>query len=303
MTATGGDRLAQLGYDNARRVLLVAGLVILLVVAAAMYVRNVDSIEVVAALLFVPILLAMLFRGVVGGLVAALAASVVYALLRVPAVDAVGVGEFTGLIASRSAAYLLFGVFGGWSAQTLEASLDKLDLYNEIDDATGLYNARHFLVQTDLEAARAARYQTLFSVVELSFPVVALAPLRPRRRGTLLRDLGRALQAGIRTTDHVVHGRHGDLHVLAAILPETAREGAEVFRLRFEDQVRGFLAARGALLAGPELHTSALCCPGDEDALTLARARYVEINCLEHANHDETATVGVTRAPRSATVE
>jgi GGDEF domain-containing protein len=285
MTAPVGDRLAQLGYDQARRMLLLAGLVVLGVVVLIMYVRRVDTVEVVATLLFVPIFLALMYRGVLGGLVAGIAASIVYALLRGPAIDAVGADEFAGLIASRSAAYILFGVFGGWSNQTLEASLDKLDLYDEIDDATGLNNARHFLVQTDLEVARARRYQTLFSVVELSFPLAALASLKARRRRTLLRDLGRQVRDAIRATDHVVHGRDGERHVFAAILPETAAEGAEVFRHRFEDRLREFLAGRGAVLTGPELRSTAMSYPGDEPGLDAARARFAEIDRLEHANH------------------
>src|SRR3546814_5145723 len=83
----------------------------------------------------------------------------VYAALRSPAIDAVGASEFTGLLASRSAAYLIFGAVGGWATQVLEGSLTKLELYDEVDDETGLYNARHLLQQTDLEMERAKRYE------------------------------------------------------------------------------------------------------------------------------------------------
>ena len=64
----------------------------------------------------------------------------------------------------------------------LEGSLEKLELYDEIDDETGLYNARHLLLQTDLETSRARRYQTLFSVVALDFPAAPLNALRSRQR-------------------------------------------------------------------------------------------------------------------------
>src|SRR3546814_18993096 len=94
-------------------------------------------------------------------------------------------------------------VISDWSSDVcssdLEGSLEKLELYDEIDDETGLYNARNLIQQTDLEMARARRYQTLFSVVLLDVPVAALASLRPRQRRALL-QIGRAA-----SRDRVVH--------------------------------------------------------------------------------------------------
>ncbi len=189
---------------------MVTGLAVLTVVVLVMYARRVDGIEVVATILFVPIFLAFVFRGVLGGVIAAAAAVGVYAAMRDPAIDAVGVGEFTGLIASRAAAYLIFGAVGGWSTQVLEGSLTKLELYDEIDDETGLFNARHLLNQTDLETARARRYQTLFSVVTIDLPAAPFAALKGRERRAVLRDLGRLVREGVRNVDHVVHARDGE---------------------------------------------------------------------------------------------
>jgi GGDEF domain-containing protein len=279
---TFSDRLSQLGYAKARRLLVLTGLVVLAVVAATMYIRSVDGVEVAATLLFVPIFLAFVFRGVVGGVVAAVGAIGVYAALRYPAIDAVGVGEFTGLLTSRAAAYLIFGAIGGWATQVLEGSLEKLELYDEIDDETGLYNARHLIQQTDLEMARARRYQTLFSLVVLDVPLTALAPLRPRQRRTLLRDLGRQLREGVRTVDHVVHARDSEAHRLVAILPETALEGAEIFRGRFDESVRGFLRDRGAALADSDAAALAMTFPGDDAALEELRTQFQRLDAAQH---------------------
>jgi hypothetical protein len=287
------DRLAQMGYDAARRLLLLAGCLVLLVVATVMYARRVDSVEVVATLLFIPIFLALMYKGVLGGLVAAVAASIAYALLRADAIDAVGFDEFAGLIASRSASYLIFGLFGGWCNQTLESSLDKLELYDEIDDDTGLGNARFFLKQTDLEIARARRYQTLFSVVRVEIPATALAGLERRRRRALLRELGRLLREGVRNVDHVAHGRLGDRHMFAAVLPETAGEGAEVFRARFSDRLREFLAARGASLAAADLASSSCTIPGGEAVLDEMRAAFARIDEHEHTQQGTVRTTPV----------
>lgn len=280
--ATFSDRLSKLGYVKARRLLVVTGIAVLGVVALVMYARRVDGIEVVATLLFLPLFLAFVFRGVVGGLVGALAAIAVYAALRYPAVDAVGAGEFTGLIASRAAAYLIFGTIGGWSMQVLEGSLTKLELFDEIDDETGLYNARHLLHQADLEMARARRYQTLFSVVALDLPAAPFAALKARERRSVLRDLGRLLGEGVRNVDHVVHARDGDVHRLAVVLPETAADGAEVFRGRFDEKIRSYLAGRGVPLHADHLPARALTFPGDDAAIDALRAEFTRIDATQH---------------------
>jgi hypothetical protein len=64
--------------------------VVLAVVALVTYARRVDPVEVVATILFMPIFVAFVFKGVAGGLVTAVAAIAAYGALRSPAIDAVG---------------------------------------------------------------------------------------------------------------------------------------------------------------------------------------------------------------------
>jgi len=279
--ATFSDRLSRLGYAKARRLLLLTGLVVLGVVAVVMYARRVDTVEVVATLLFIPIFLAFVFRGVWGGIVGALVAIGVYTAMRSPAIDAIGFGEFAGLITSRAAAYLIFGAIGGWSTQVLEGSLEKLELYDEIDDETGLYNARHLLNQIDLESARARRYQTLYSLVLLDLPAAPFTQLKPRERRTMLRDLGRLLGEGVRNVDHVVHVRDGEAHRFAVVLPETAQEGAEVFRGRFGERISHYLGERGVAVDGA-LEARALTVPGDDEAVVDLRHDFERLDALQH---------------------
>lgn len=275
------ERIGGLGFVRARRLLTATGLIVLAVVVATLLARGVDDVEVAATVLFVPVFLAFVFGGPVGGVVGAVVAIAVYAALRAPAVDVVGGGEYTGLLVSRAAAYLLFGAVGGWSTRVLEESLDKLQLVDRIDDATGLNNARHLLLQTDLERSRVARYRTMFSVVVLDVPAAPLDALRPRRRRQVLRELGRHLGASVRNVDHVVHARDGELHRLVAILPETAAEGAEVFRGRFEDRVVALLGDRGIdVTAGVRSSTCTL--PGDDERLEALRVRFAELDEREH---------------------
>ncbi|MGE3620904.1 MAG: hypothetical protein AB7L84_10630 [Acidimicrobiia bacterium] len=276
-------RLSQMGYGSARRLLVVVGLVVMAVVVATMLVRGVDPVEVAATVLFVPIFAAFVAWGVAGGLIAAVLAVLAYAALRYPAIDAVGIGEFTGLLVSRAAAYLIFGAVGGWSMQVLESALTKLELYDALDDETGLANARHMVTQLDLERSRARRYESLFSVVVLDLPAGPSDGLAGRRRRALWRELGIKLAEGARTMDHVVHTRDGDRHLVAAVLPETAGEGARIFGDRFRERVEGFMAERGADVAG-RTELTCLTVPGDEEALDAVAARFGRIEAASRAS-------------------
>lgn len=270
-----------MSYDKARWLLLATGLAVLGALALIMFVRRVDTVEVLATLLFLPVFVGFLFKGLPGGVTTGVLAAGAYALLRYPAIEAVGAGEFVGLIASRSLSYILFGAVGGWSSRVLESSLHKLELYDQVDDETGASNARSFLQQTDLERSRAERYQTMFSVVVLRWPSAALTVLGRRKRSSLLRDLGR-LGEGLRTVDHMAHATDGEHHWLAVILPETGAEGAEVFRARFVGRVGELLVADGVALEAETLRSQAMTLPGDDDALRAVRSDFARVDAHEH---------------------
>ncbi|HUW03106.1 MAG TPA: diguanylate cyclase [Acidimicrobiales bacterium] len=286
------DRLQAIGYQRARLLLVFAGLGILSVVTIIMYVRRVDTVEVVATLLFVPIFLGFLFFRVPGGLVAALGASALYVVLRLPAIDAIGFAAFAGLIMSRTFAYLVFGLLGGWSNQVLEDSLDKLELYDQIDDATGLFNARSFVQDTELEVARSARYETLFSISVIELPVGPIAALGRRRHDAILRGLGRRLAESVRSVDRVAHARDDSSRIFAAILPETSSQGGATLSQRFADAIHGFLTSQGVEIERSKVTHRTITVPGDEDALSTLCRQFTEIDAQEHA------PVGRTTAQR-----
>lgn len=274
-------RLARMGYGRARLMLSLVGLAILAVLVAVLLVRSVDTTEVVATLLFALIFLLLLWFGLPGGLIGAAAATGVYVVLRADAIDAVGWGEFSALIVTRAVAYFLFGAVGGWASGTLAMSLDKLDLYDQVDDLTGVNNARFLLTDVDLERSRSERYQTVFSVSFLAIDAAAINALPARRRKALLRQLGAKLDDGIRSIDRVAHGYDGSCHRIATILPETAGEGARVFQARLEDQIAAFLAEQGA--AGATVDGEIVTIPGDDPALLRHLAEWRAIDDAEHA--------------------
>lgn len=272
--------LARIGYDRARRLLILVGLAILAIVVAGLLARSVDHVEVLGTLLFVPIFLALMFFGVAGGAVAGVAATGAYVFLRTDAIDAVGWGEFAGTVVSRGLGYVLFGVAGGWAASTLELSLDKLDLYDTIDDLTGLHNARFLVNDVGLESARSQRYETVFSVSFVEISAAEISALPTRRRRQVLRELGQRLDSGVRTIDRVAHGFDGRIHHIAAVLPETAAEGASIFHGRLLTSLTEFLGSHDVDV----LLTGEVCTvPGHEDALEARLETWRRIDAAEHA--------------------
>ena len=277
----GTGELSRMDYTRARRLLTLVGLAILAVLTVLLLVRSVDETEVIATLLFVPIFLALMYFGMVGGVLGAVIAGGIYVAMRADVIDAVGWGEFSSLIATRCISYLLFGLVGGWASGTLEQSLDKLDLYDQIDDATGAYNARFLLQDLDLERARCSRYQTVFSVSFVDFPVTAFSGLSARRRRNALRELGTRLQGSVRTVDRVAHGIDGRRHQIAVVLPETAKQGADIFHARLVESIQEFLVAQGAD-ASVTVAGDTCTLPGDEDGLAARTAIWAAIDAAEH---------------------
>ena len=282
MPDDGKRPLRGLSYRQARLLVLAAGLLILLVTALVMYVRRVETVEVVAILFFLPIFVAFVFWEIVGGLVAGVAASIGYVLLRLPAIHAVGGGKFAGLIVSRSLAFVIFGVIGGAADKQLESSLTKLDLYDQVDDHTGLFNARFFVQDTDLEMSRSRRYHTIFSVALVDVPIEAIHPLGRRGQRQLLRLLGQALRDSVRSVDRAVYADDGSFHRFAVVLPETGKEGVRIFADRLAERVTGLITAKGAVVGAGGIPGAAFAFPEDEEGLEEVRRQFAAIDKVEH---------------------
>jgi GGDEF domain-containing protein len=289
MEAGLGGTVRRIGYKGARRLLLAAGVAVLLVTVAVMYVRRVETVEVAATLLFLPVFVALVFWNVRGGVVVGILAAAAYAALRYPAIDAVGGGRFVGLIASRAVAFIAFGALGGWASRQLESSLEKLELYDQVDDATGLLNARFFVQDIDLEMSRSRRYQTIFSVCLVDVPESAFESVDGRQRKRAFRELGRVLRDSIRNVDRGVHASDGERHRLAVVLPETGPEGARVFTERFVERVSAFLSQRGAQVSPDRVTSIAATFPDDEAIVQRLRNEFSAIDRLEHPEASDTA--------------
>lgn len=276
------SRLSVLGPGAARRTILAVGSVFLLAVAAIMWVRGVDPVEVAGTLLFLPVFVGLVLGRVRGGLAVGALAAAAYIALRYPAIQAVGVDRFGGLLATRGLAYLAFGGVGGWAFGELERSLDKLELHDQIDDESGLQNARFLLQETELEVARSKRYHTVFSVVQAEIPTGAFESLSRRRRQAALRAVAEQLTTAARTVDRVVHARADGQHRFVLVLPETAKQGAQVVAERMVQGLVALLAQRGVQLDPARVARQVVTYPGDDDALEELRREFEAIDREEH---------------------
>lgn len=269
-----------LSYAASRRMVLITGSVILAGLAAIMYVRGVDPREVLATLLFVPVFLVALFFGMWGGLVAGMGAAMSYLGLRWAAINIVGFGAVAGTILSRSLSYVVFGGISGWAMAQLESPISKLERYDYIDDVTGLYNARFFLENTELESSRATRYNSTFSVLVITIPEATLAPMSAGHRVATVRRLGQMMLNRARSVDRVVHAFDGRQHLFAIVLPETGLDGARVLA----DAVGARIArALGAGETGKDeaIVEVRLAGPGIDGSLEALRGEFAELDRLE----------------------
>jgi GGDEF domain-containing protein len=248
--------------------MLFAGFVIIGAISLIALVRGVDRVEVAGTLFFIPVFAGFLFFRLTGGLLVAVAATAGYLTLRWPAVQVVGLEPLAGQMAARVFGYVLFALGGGWAGAQLEASLDKLELYDSIDDDTGLFNARSLINSVDLEIARSKRYQGVFSVVVADFSAPSLDG--GRRGRARLKELGIKLASSVRTVDHVVHATDEGGHVIAVVLPETGLEGAAT--------VGTNLARHLQELSNGETALTTITFPGEEAELDEVLKRFRRID-------------------------
>ena len=279
-------------YVRGRRLLLVLGLAIMGLVLLWEFYRRVDVIEVIATMFFIPVFIAFVFWGVRGGLLGGAAAAVGYIALRAPAIQTVGETWFIGTIAGRALTFPAFGLIGGWASRQMSASLTKLELYDHIDDETELYNARYFIEELDVQIARVKRYQSVFSIAALILPESALSDIPKRKRSALLRGVGRLLRESVRIMDRACHGSSRDRHHIAAILPETGKDGARIFVERLADGIVQFASSLGIRISVEQLSPEALGFPEDEQALERLRQSFVNIDRTMHPAPEAAVTPG-----------
>lgn len=265
--------MSTLTYRQARWIVLGFGSALIAAVALSAFTRGADPVEVLATVLFLPILVALAFWHARGGVAMAVLVSVGYIVLRVSTLpEGLEATEFIGSMAVRVLLYLGLGLFGGWANQMLQHALHKLELYDDIDDVTGVGNARAFLSIADRETARARRYESLFSIGVLSLDRQLFAGVDDRQISRALRRFAQTVEGSVRTTDLVTRLPFDDREDLAIILPETGPQGAEVFMRNLIDRARTEFSEAGMPAENGLISGRALTIPGSDDEV----ARYAQ---------------------------
>lgn len=250
--------------------------------------RGAAPTQVLAPALYIPVFAGAVLFGLLGGVVAAAGASLVYVLVLVDEVAAIGVRIFVGLLLTRVATFFFYGVLVALGTRFIESRLRKLELYDQIDDVTELYNGAFFLEDSDLEMNRSNRYQSIFSVAELRMDRELFAGSGNRRYKRALRDLGRMLRRAVRGVDRPARVDDGVSDRFLVILPETGREGSEVIAGRLEAATRSFLQERRFSPDG-NVSWRAMTFPEDQATIESLRREVAEIDAHRRVLAEEGA--------------
>lgn len=229
--------------------ILVAGMAVVLgLVLTLQLIRGFDRAEVAATLMLFLVLVAIVVGGVVGGLAVGVVGTVIYAVLRLPAVDVLGSAAFARSVGVHGAVLIGFGGLGGYSHAIIRSAIGRSDGNDMYEAATTCLSPRTIVYLIDGELARAQRYQRPFSIISIDLADEVFASLNHTQQSSLRLELGELLRTTVRSTDHVAIISMTDRDRILMLLPETARSGADVFLPRVVDKVSAMLLNRNAAM-------------------------------------------------------
>jgi GGDEF domain-containing protein len=219
----------------------IGGVAILGTVAFAIHPRP-DWIELVAQLLLLVVLVGAVHWGRNGGLVAALGATLLYVVLRLPSIVAVGLeAEVLELILIRTAAFGVIGIIGGEICGRIKYFFARLEDSLSIDEHSRVYNQRFLAQLLANSLASATRYGTRFSMATIELAPCLTSELRPSRQNSLVRTVADHIRNDVRLIDDV--GRLDDGRFVL-VLPHTPKDGGHIAAARVRAGVRDLLGAK-----------------------------------------------------------
>lgn len=276
-------------YRQARWVVLLLGAALILGVTLTSFFLGADLVEVGAIAFLLPVVFVAAYAGPTGGALAGLSMSIAYVVIRLATLpESADVGGFVASMTTRVAIYLIIGVVGGAAMRQLESSLRKLELYDEIDDETGVGNARAVLSLTDRERARSQRYGSVFSIGIVEIDHEIFEHVRRKQATRAFRDFLQDVDHAARTSDAVARVQHGAVEQVMLVLPETGRTGAEIAISRILERAREDLGAAGMPTENGFVRSRTLTFPGDDaqlDELQLSLVQAMERDRLTGAEN------------------
>ena len=269
-------------FGKVKVLLLVLGTGLALAQALVAWERGAPPTEVLAPVLYIPVFTGAIFFGIVGGLVAAAIAALLYLLVLVDQSSALGTRLFVGLFVNRAMTFAFYGVVVALGTRYVEGRLRKLELYDQIDDDTELYNAAFFLEGSDLEITRARRYRSIFSVVELRIARDLFQGTSRRSYQRTMKELARLLRDAVRSVDRPARVADEASDRFLIILPETDAPGSAVLTGRLETAAREFLQSRGLAPDG-SVSARAISIPDQQESLAALRQEVAMIDSQRRA--------------------
>lgn len=221
--------------------------------------------EVVAQILLLGVLAGAAHWGRKGGLITAVIASIVYTVMRVPLLTALGglEADVLRLVGLRVATYGVIGVLGGELCGRLKYVFVRLDRSDSIDDWSGVFNQRHMAGLMDSASAQLDRYGAKFALAVITVDPAVTSGLRPARVRKVIHSIANHIRNDIRLVDEVARLDDGNFLVL---LPHTPKPGGEVVADRLR---RGIIGVAGS--GGDSVSVRVL--GGTEDATAIAALR------------------------------
>jgi len=212
---------AHVDYARFARLTIGTGAAVIVAAAALSLAPSPDAIELVAVLLLLAVLVGAVQWGRRGGTITALAATVIYVLLRVPDVASKGLtAEMVRSLLIHAALYGLVGIAGGEACARMKFVLARTKDALAVDEESLVYTPRFFARLVIAAMGSFQRYGAPFSVIVLT--IDSTPELGPR---DLARTVGSTSRRELRLVDEVGRLESG---AFAVLLPQTAKPGAEV---------------------------------------------------------------------------
>ncbi len=239
-------------YATFERLTIAIGAVAIVATAAFALYPTPDTVELVAQLLLLAVLVGAVRWGRRGGTFVAVAATVSYILMRtyVPThvnwvADLTIMPEFTRLLILRSASYALVGIVGGEASSRIKYAFARSQDDLAIDPSSRVYT-RDFIMRTVRTAvASYRRYEAPFAVIVIEVDPSVTEGLQRRKADGVVRAIAAHLRAELRLVDDVGRYQSGSF---LAMLPQTSSGEAENVAGRLVSSLRDSLGiAEGAI--------------------------------------------------------
>jgi GGDEF domain-containing protein len=191
--------------------------------------------EAIAQGLLLLVLTGALHKGRKGGLVTAVAATLVYVAMRIPTVMRLGfTSDVASLVLGRVATYALVGIGGGTLVGRIQYFFAHFQSSSGVDEQTQVFNQSYIFHIVRSTIGQYERFHTPFSLVIVSLPS-PIGDGSQSGKGPSLRTVAGFIRDRVRLIDEVAHLDDGRFLI---VLPQTGPAGAKAVETRLSAGVQ-----------------------------------------------------------------